>query len=163
MERLSDSLNNLSIHFAQGMGPRNPQPPQRAPERDTRPRQVLICWNCNEDGHGMNNCPYPRMNPPGRANIPYPVMNAGDAPRGPQRILQRGNPLPPQERQPLPIIQEEAAIPPLPNANVSAIEVTKAKGVIEKIREEMEINGVKRTRGNEAMEEETQPEGERKK
>ena len=103
------------------------------------------------------------MNLPRRANIPYPVMNAGDPPRGPQCILQRAKTLPLQERKPLPIIQEEATIPPLPNANVSATEVTKVKGVPEKIREEMEINGVKRTRGNEAMEEETQPEGERKK
>ena len=74
----------------------------------------------------MNNCPYPRMNPPGRANVPYLVMNVVDPPRGPQRILQRGDPLPPQERWPLPPIQEEATIPPLPNANVNAVEVTRA-------------------------------------
>ena len=66
--------------------------------------------------------------------------------------MTKGYLLPPQERQPLPIIQKEATIPPLPNANVSAIEVIKAKGVTEKISEEMEINGVKCTRGKETME-----------
>lgn len=34
IEKLNESINNMSIHFAQGVGPRNPQPPQRAPERD---------------------------------------------------------------------------------------------------------------------------------
>ena len=110
----------------------------------------------------MNNCPYPRMNPPGRANISYPVMNAGDPPRGPQRILQRGDPLPPQERRPLPPIQEEATIPPLPNATVNVVEVTKAQEGVKKSSEEMEVNGAKRTRGKEkeevSMEEETLPE-----
>ena len=94
-------------------------------------------------------------------------MNAGDPPRGPQRILQRGDPLPPQERRPLPPIQEEATIPPLPNANVNVVEVTKAQAGVKKSSEEMEVNGAKHTRGKEkeevSMEEETSPEGGKKK
>ena len=41
--------------------------------------------------------------------------------------------------------------------------MTKDRGVAEKINEEMKINGMKCTMGKEAMEEETQPKGERKK
>ncbi len=154
IEKLNESLHNLSIHFAQAIEPRgsNSRPPPAIPERENRPRRVLQCWNCGEEGHGMNNCPYPRGEP-GRPNLNYPQMYAGDPPpMRPTHVLQRPNPMA-REGGPLAPAQEGVVIPPLPDPNVHVIEVTS---------EQLEANGVKRTRGKEKEDipmEETSAEG----
>ncbi|MCO5584498.1 hypothetical protein L7F22_038426 [Adiantum nelumboides] len=140
LERLNESLTNLSIRLAQGVGPRGtiPRSPQ---ERPIRPRRVFTCWNCGEEGHGINNCPYPRGGygqPP--QQLPYPRNHANDPPpRGPVTILQRPNP-------PLAPIREEAPIPPLPDPGVHVVEVTSVRPPA---YAEALANGIKRTRGKE--------------
>ncbi|MCO5587328.1 hypothetical protein L7F22_041277 [Adiantum nelumboides] len=153
LERLNESLTNLSIHLAQGVGPRGtiPRSPQ---ERPIRPRSVLTCWNCGEEGHGINNCPYPRGGygqPP--QQLPYPRNHANDPPpRGPVTILQRQNP-------PLAPIREEAPIPPLPDPGVHVVEVASVRPPA---YAEALANGIKQTRGKEkedTMREESIPSG----
>ena len=77
IEKLNESLHNLSIHFAQAIEPRAIAPRPTIQERDNRPRQVLQCWNCGEEGHAMNNCPYPRGER-GRPTLNYPQMYERD-------------------------------------------------------------------------------------
>ncbi|MCO5570256.1 hypothetical protein L7F22_023975 [Adiantum nelumboides] len=153
LERLNESLTNLSIHLAQGVGPRGtiPRSPQ---ERPIRPRRVLTCWNCGEEGHGINNCPYPRGGygqPP--QQLPYPRNHANDPPpRGPVTILQRPNP-------PLAPIREEAPIPPLPDPGVHVVKVASVRPPA---YAEALANGIKRTRGKEkedTMREDSIPSG----
>ncbi|MCO5557551.1 hypothetical protein L7F22_011117 [Adiantum nelumboides] len=153
LERLNESLTNLSIHLAQGVGSRGtiPRSPQ---ERPIRPRRVLTCWNCGEEGHGINNCPYPRGGygqPP--QQLPYPRNHANDPPpRGPITILQRPNP-------PLAPIREEAPIPPLPDPGVHVVKVASVRppAYVEAL-----ANGIKQTRGKEkedTMREDSIPSG----
>ena len=76
IEKLNESLSNLSIHLAQTVGQKGQT--KRAEEREPqRPRRVLQCWNCGESGHRMYNCPWTRGDP-GRPNLNYPAINAGD-------------------------------------------------------------------------------------
>ncbi|MCO5568873.1 hypothetical protein L7F22_022575 [Adiantum nelumboides] len=153
LERLNKSLTNLSIHLAQGVGPRGtiPRSPQ---ERPIRPRRVLTCWNCGEEGHGINNCPYPRGGygqPP--QQLPYPRNHANDPPpRGPVTILQRPNP-------PLAPIREEAPIPPSPDPGVHVVKVASVRPPA---YAKALANGIKRTRGKEkedTMREDSIPSG----
>ncbi|MCO5574887.1 hypothetical protein L7F22_028681 [Adiantum nelumboides] len=140
LERLNKSLTNLSIHLAQGVGPRGtiPRSPQ---ERPIRPRRVLTCWNCGEEGHGINNCPYPRGGygqPP--QQLLYPRNHANDPPpRGPVTILQRPNP-------PLAPIREEAPTPPLPGPGVHVVKVAFVRPPA---YAEALANEIKQTRGKE--------------
>ena len=135
IEKLNESLSNLSIHLAQTVGQKGQ--PKRAEEREPRPRRVLQCWNCGESGHGMYNCPWPRGEP-GRPNLNYPVMNAGDGADQQPRILQRPNGGPGLAR---PQPREADTIPPLPDPKVHVVEVSNTKDV------DIEANGIKRGRG----------------
>ncbi|KAH7428075.1 hypothetical protein KP509_10G074400 [Ceratopteris richardii] len=82
--------------------------------------QEFICYNCNEHGHGMYNCPHPCRNP----GDMYPVR------RPPQYA---------QEQQ-----QQQANIPPIPMAQgdqrqVNVLELTEEQ-------ETMDMMPIKRTR-----------------
>ena len=132
IEKLNESLNNLSIHFAQAVEQKGQT--KRAEEREPRPRRLLQCWNCGESGHGMYNCPWPRGEP-GKPNINYPVMNAGEGTSQQQpMLLQRPNATRPPPRG-------VEGMPPLSDPNVHVVEVTTPKEA------DIEANGIKRGRG----------------
>ncbi|KAH7425235.1 hypothetical protein KP509_11G045600 [Ceratopteris richardii] len=117
LQKLTQQLEQLTLNLVRSQHDR----PQREQNRGQRRQaQEFICYNCNECGHGMYNCPHPRRNP----GDMYPVR------RPPQYA---------QEQQ-----QQQANIPPVPMAQgdqrqVNVLELTEEQ-------ETMDTMPIKRTR-----------------
>ncbi|KAH7432177.1 hypothetical protein KP509_07G011900 [Ceratopteris richardii] len=72
LQKLTQQLEQITLNLVRSQQDR----PQREQNRGQRQQaQEFICYNCNERGHGMYNCPHPRRNP---ANIPPLPMAQGD-------------------------------------------------------------------------------------
>ena len=65
LQRVTNQLDNLSINLVQGARVHQPQHQNgegmpNGPRPQRQPRRSFVCYNCGEEGHGMNYCPYPR-------------------------------------------------------------------------------------------------------
>ena len=65
LQRVTNQLDNLSINLVQGARVHQPQYQNgegmpNGPRQQRQPRRSFVCYNCGEEGHGMNYCPYPR-------------------------------------------------------------------------------------------------------
>ncbi|KAH7280978.1 hypothetical protein KP509_36G023700 [Ceratopteris richardii] len=119
LQKLTQQLEQLTLNLVRSQQDR----PQREQNRGQRRQaQEFICYNCNERGHGMYNCPHPGRNP---GDI-YPVR------RPPQYAHE-------QQQQ-----QQQANIPHVPMAQgdqrqVNVLELTEEQ-------ETMDTMPIKRTR-----------------
>ncbi|MCO5598478.1 hypothetical protein L7F22_052575 [Adiantum nelumboides] len=158
LQRVTNQLDNLSINLIHGLQPQQPAQPQaqgQGPNGQAQrrpPRRDIHYYNCNEDGHGMYFCPYPKR----YGNVP---------PRGPRqqisppRMRQPPMPMPihvQQQQQPPPSVyilrqqptpQPTAEAPPLLEARVErAVNVIRWKDKGNEKEKEAEVMPVKKAR-----------------
>lgn len=135
LHKLTQQLESLNLNLVHAQ---REQPPRDGNRGQRRNAQELRCWNCNETGHGMYNCPHPRRIP----GDMYP-------PRRPPQFVQQEVPRqPPPQATILQRPQQFASIPPVPQGSEErGVNIIQLEDFDQSSEEINIMPAIKRTRG----------------